>query len=61
MYNNDRREEAIDLLREGRVNYWIKCRNNGVDIIAQDINLEGKALVNADRKKPSEEALAQFA
>ena len=57
LYNIDKREEAVDLLREGRMNYWIKCRYNGIEIVPIDINQRGDVLVNADRKKPAEETL----
>ena len=27
LYNIDKREEAVEIVREGRMNFWFKCRN----------------------------------
>lgn len=27
LYNIDKREEAVEIAREGRMNFWFKCRN----------------------------------
>ena len=61
LYNVDKREEAVEMLRQGRMYYWIKCRNNGVEIVPTDLNLRNDVMVNADRKKVNEDAIAQFA
>jgi hypothetical protein len=57
LYNIDKREEAVEIIREARVLFWLKSRNNGVEIMPQDINSRGDVMVNADRKKPSEDVL----
>lgn len=57
LYNVDKRDEAVELLRQGRMDFWIKARNNGVEIVPTDINLRGEVMVNADRKKVTEEAI----
>ena len=57
LYNIDKREEAVEILKEARISFWMKCRTNGVEIIPQDINHWGDVMVNADRKRPTEDVL----
>lgn len=32
LYNIDKREESIECIREARSNFWLKCRNQALDI-----------------------------
>lgn len=32
LYNIDKREEAVEILKEARISFWVKCRANGVEI-----------------------------
>ena len=33
LYNIDKREEAVEIMKEARVSFWMKCRTNGVEIM----------------------------
>lgn len=60
MYNKDRRSEANDIVKEGRLIMWYKLRDYGLDLDPQNINFKGDVKVNKQRAKPNEEVLAQF-
>ena len=61
LYNVDKSEQAVEIIREGRISYWLKCKANGLELEPVDINQNSKVLLNADRKKPSEDVLQQYA
>jgi hypothetical protein len=61
MYNIDKRDEACDIVKEGRLLAWYKLRDQGIEIDMQNINCRGDVLVINDRKRPSEDVLTQFA
>ena len=54
-------EEACEAVKEGRKIAWYRLRDQGVEIEAQNINKAGDVIVQNDRKKPSDEALAGLA
>lgn len=60
MYNRDRRPEANEAVKEGRLIVWYKLRDYGLDLEQTNINFKGDVKVNKARVKPSEDVLAQF-
>jgi len=38
MYDLDKREEAIDVVKEGRLIAWYKLRDQGIEIDQQNLN-----------------------
>jgi len=51
-------DEACEAVKEGRKIAWYRLRDQGIEIEAHNINKSGDVLVQNDRKKFSEEALA---
>lgn len=60
MYNIDKREEAVEVVKEGRMISWYKLRDQGIEIDPQNINSATDVLVDVNRKVLSEESLAAF-
>jgi len=58
LYNLGKAEEATEAIKEGRKIAWYRLRDQGIEIEAQNINNATDVLVQNDRKKFSEEALA---
>jgi hypothetical protein len=60
MYNIDKRDEAVEVVKEGRMIVWYKLRDYGIEIDAQNINAATDVSVDQSRKVLSEDALANF-
>jgi len=60
MYNIDKREEAVEVVKEGRMISWYKLRDQGIEIDAQNINHATDVLVDNNRKPLSDDALSAY-
>ena len=60
MYNKDRRSEANEVVKEGRLIIWYKLRDYGIDLEPQNINFKTDIKVNKSRAKLTEDAIAQY-
>jgi hypothetical protein len=60
MYNIDKRDEAIEVIKEGRMIVWYKLRDYGIEIDPQNINAATDVFVDQSRKALSEDALSGF-
>lgn len=50
MYNIDKREEAVEVVKEGRMIAWYKLRDQGIEIDPQNINASTDVYIDASRK-----------
>lgn len=60
MYNIDKREEAVEVIKEGRMIVWYKLRDYGIEIEPQNINAASDVFIDQNRKALSEDALSGF-
>lgn len=60
MYNIDKRDEALTVVKEGRMIAWYKLRDQGIEIDQQNINMATDVLVDMNRKVLTEDVLANF-
>ena len=60
MYNIDKREEAVEVIKEGRMIVWYKLRDYGIEIEPQNINATTNVFTDLSRKALSEDALSAF-
>lgn len=60
MYNIDKRDESVEVIKEGRMIAWYKLRDQGIEIDPQNINNATDVLVDVNRKMLSDDALAAF-
>ena len=60
MYNIDKREEAVEVIKEGRMIVWYKLRDYGIEIEPQNINAATNVFTDLSRKALSEDALSAF-
>jgi hypothetical protein len=58
MYNIDKREESVEVVKEGRMIAWYKLRDQGIEIDPQNINAATDVLVDTSRKVLTEDSLA---
>ena len=61
LYNMGKKDEACEIVKEGRKIAWYRLRDQGIEIDQQNINSATDILVQNDRKKPNEDALAGYA
>lgn len=60
MYNIDKREEAVDVIKEGRLIAWYKLRDQGIEIDQQNLNSFTDVLVDLNRKELTNDVLSGF-
>lgn len=60
MYDIDKREEAVEVIKEGRLIAWYKLRDQGIEIESSNINKGGQVLVDNKRKPLSEDVLSAY-
>jgi hypothetical protein len=60
MYNIDKREEAVEVIKEGRMISWYKLRDQGIEIDRLNINSATDVLVDVNRKVLSDDSLSAF-
>lgn len=60
VYNIDKRDEAVEIVKEGRMISWYKLRDQGIEIDPQNINMATDVLVDSNRKALSDESLANY-
>ena len=61
LYNLGKKDDACDIVKEGRKIAWYRLRDQGIEIDQQNINKATDVSVQNDRKRPNEEVLAAFA
>lgn len=57
MYNIDKRDESVEVVKEGRMIAWYKLRDQGIEIDPLNINTATDVLVDVNRKTLSEDTL----
>lgn len=60
MYNIDKRDEAVEVIKEGRMLIWYKLRDFGIEIEPQNINSVTDVLIDQGRKPLTEDAVSGF-
>ena len=60
MYDIDKREESLQIVKEGRMIAWYKLRDQGIEIDPQNINSATDVLIDNNRKALSDDALANY-
>ena len=60
LYNKEKKADANEIVKEGRLIVWYKLRDFGLDLDPQNINSKNEVKVNRGRSKLTEDVLAQF-
>ena len=60
MYDIDKRDEAVEIVKEGRMIAWYKLRDQGIEIDPQNINMASNVLIDGSRKPYTDDALSSF-
>lgn len=60
MYDIDKRDEAVEIVKEGRMIAWYKLRDQGIEIDPQNINVATDVLIDGSRKPYTDDALSAF-